>query len=569
LVEIETQAKVKAQTTIMEIAKNFEDPLELIREALSNSWDAHSKNVTIKLYFEPPEGDQRVLVIETVDDGDGMDRDGIARFSALGDSLKTPGTIGSKGFGTKIYYRSQKVEVVTVSKRADGKRKKIVIVCDQPWKTLQRGDLPIFKGTEEDTNDQTGTTIRIWGFDIDLDQQKRFYHSSLKDYVLWRTIGGSTERSFNPSANILMTTLDTSQFDPNGKIESFWGDHRLPEENLSPTPSTDPNEIYKETTGWCKRFGPTTLNCGRTSTNVDVRAHVIGAVAGDSARDTIFDSEIRQHIRPIERFGVYFARNYFIIERINEVLPYNELPNNFHFIADCEQLELTANRNSVRDKEAETCQLFIRELKRYMEEIVYSACQEEFFKKREEERELYERLKIAEKMDQTLYKYERRRILNAPLDEVHILKEPTNEFETALLLQSMINSGHYPEIDFRIGAYNPRGTDLIVEILPTTGSPPTGPAVVKKWVEVEYAFKKFLGHGHLPREVHGIVVWDMDVDSEAPEEERRWKLMGETWTYSFESETRQHRLIGGIPSRLVNIYVLSEILERHRQTPST
>jgi len=108
----------------------------------------------------------------------------LARFADLGDSLKTPSTIGSKGFGTKIYYRSQKIEVVTVSRRADGERKKIEVVCHQPWETLQRGNLPIFKGSEEDTNDQTGTTIRIWGFKIDLDQQKRFYHSSLKDYIL-------------------------------------------------------------------------------------------------------------------------------------------------------------------------------------------------------------------------------------------------------------------------------------------------------------------------------------------------------------------------------------------------
>lgn len=561
-----SQAKVKAQTTIMEIAKNFEDPLELVREALSNSWDAHSRNVMIKIYFEPPEGDNRTLVIEIKDDGDGMDRDGIDRFSALGESLKIPGSIGSKGFGTKIYYKSEKIEVITISKRADGTRKKIKVVCDQPWKTLQERKLPVYKGTEEETEEETGTLIRIWGFMVDVDQQKRFYHTNLKDYIVWKTIGGSTERLFNPSSNVLRMTLDTRGFDPNGKVEEFWGDHKLPNENLTPQPSTDPNEIYKETTGWCKRFGPTNLNCGRTSTNLDVIGHVVGAVAGDSARDTIFDSQVRKQIRPIERFGVYFARNYFLIERIPEALPYGELPNNFHFTADCEQLELTANRNAVRDKESEVYRLFVEALRNYMK-TVYKACENDFFVKRQEERELYDRLRIADKMAGMMSNYEnRRKSLNIPLGEIHILKEPKNEFETALLLQSMISSGHYPEIDFKIGAYNPRGTDLIVELVPTSGSPPTSSIPPKKWVEVEYTFKRFIRHGHLPKEVHAIVVWEMDADPTLPEEERKWNLMGETWTYGYDEDTKQHRFIGGVPSRLVNIYVLSEILNRHIQT---
>ncbi|MFC6794774.1 ATP-binding protein [Halobaculum halobium] len=85
----------------LEIASDFQDPLELIREALSNSYDAKASRVTIEI-------DQRFdgrTRIRIQDDGNGMDEEGLTSFFDLGNSTKED-SIGYKGHGTKIYYKS-------------------------------------------------------------------------------------------------------------------------------------------------------------------------------------------------------------------------------------------------------------------------------------------------------------------------------------------------------------------------------------------------------------------------------------------------------------------------------
>jgi len=83
-----------------QIASNVVNPLEIIREAISNSHDANAKIIHIKLY---PNGNG-VGVVEVIDDGAGMQMDDMHRFFDLGRSQKRPALIGEKGLGTKTYY---------------------------------------------------------------------------------------------------------------------------------------------------------------------------------------------------------------------------------------------------------------------------------------------------------------------------------------------------------------------------------------------------------------------------------------------------------------------------------
>ena len=67
-----------------EIANNLVNPLEVIREAISNSHDADSKEIQIDIYRNC----NNDLVLKISDDGNGMDLEGIHRFFNLGDSAK-------------------------------------------------------------------------------------------------------------------------------------------------------------------------------------------------------------------------------------------------------------------------------------------------------------------------------------------------------------------------------------------------------------------------------------------------------------------------------------------------
>ncbi len=96
----------------LEIAKDFKDPKEIIREALSNSWDAGASKATLRFDLVPVPGTYRKkIVVSIIDDGEGMsstkrgesNTSEIEDFFNLGDSHKPYGSIGTKGHGTKIY----------------------------------------------------------------------------------------------------------------------------------------------------------------------------------------------------------------------------------------------------------------------------------------------------------------------------------------------------------------------------------------------------------------------------------------------------------------------------------
>ena len=58
---------------------------------------------------------EKVLKIQITDNGTGMDLDGLKSFYDLGNSLRRndEATIGEKGHGTKVFFNSKKIEVIT------------------------------------------------------------------------------------------------------------------------------------------------------------------------------------------------------------------------------------------------------------------------------------------------------------------------------------------------------------------------------------------------------------------------------------------------------------------------
>lgn len=113
--KIVLEPKVDSAQEFIEIAFDFSNPLDLVREGISNAFDAKAKNIILDFGVIQEYG-EKILKIEIADDGTGMDEDGLQSFFDLGNSLhrndKT--TIGEKGHGTKVYFNSRKIEVVTV-----------------------------------------------------------------------------------------------------------------------------------------------------------------------------------------------------------------------------------------------------------------------------------------------------------------------------------------------------------------------------------------------------------------------------------------------------------------------
>src|SRR5271156_6862756 len=113
--------KVMEAHAFREISLDFTTPAEIFREAIANSLDAYAQRLWLRVSVEARRGRETIL-IDLSDDGTGMNAEGVEAFLNLSDSIKAkvppagksaPQMTGYKGHGTKIYYNSEQLELLT------------------------------------------------------------------------------------------------------------------------------------------------------------------------------------------------------------------------------------------------------------------------------------------------------------------------------------------------------------------------------------------------------------------------------------------------------------------------
>lgn len=207
--------RVNEAREFLEIAKDFKDPREIIREALSNSWDAAASKVSLKFHLVPIAGTRKKkIMVEILDNGEGMSSENragvgsseIEGFFNLGDSFKPYGSIGSKGHGTKIYYKSMGIKVDT------WKNGKHIHAESEvpPWDSLLKGVVPTYRYNESDDSTGRGTKIVVEGFQA---KQSEFASlDQLTQYLQWYTVIGSFGQYFSSprKMDVELKPTDTS-----------------------------------------------------------------------------------------------------------------------------------------------------------------------------------------------------------------------------------------------------------------------------------------------------------------------------------------------------------------------
>ena len=127
------------------------------------------------------------------------------------------------------------------------------------------------------------------------------------------------------------------------------------------------------------------------------------------------------------------------------------------------------------------------------------------------------------------------------------VKEPTNEAETALLLQAMISSNHHG-INFVIGDYNTtRGVDLVIETM-DKGIPSI------RWAELVFRLNNLFKWAHPADGYHVVVCYELGDTKE---------------TQQFPDGQTAQLVPKGVPGRYamivgeatLDVYVLKEILQ--------
>lgn len=185
-----------------QLIKEREHGLDLLRELLSNSGAEEVGASKIEIVYTQ---DRDGHIFEVSDDGCGMTYTGNAdlpgrldRFIGLGLS----GIVGHmadefswKGLGSKLAYRSRKVEIETC---AGPPNLMYDVRVNEPWQTLENNNLPKPRISEHPA-EKRGTRIRVIGHPPHR-KEDPFTFDQIRAYLLHRTFVGFTrERKSKPA----------------------------------------------------------------------------------------------------------------------------------------------------------------------------------------------------------------------------------------------------------------------------------------------------------------------------------------------------------------------------------
>lgn len=154
------QPRISYEHVLRELSVNREDPCEIIRELISNAYDAGATEIK---YF--PVVDKKGFIFWDNGEGMGMDNvppndvSGYQAFFSIGLSTRTPGKhVGYKCQGSKLCFASNRITIVT---RCNGELSWRFISINDPRSNLsnpQSNDI-----TPKNLDDPTAAIIKLFG----------------------------------------------------------------------------------------------------------------------------------------------------------------------------------------------------------------------------------------------------------------------------------------------------------------------------------------------------------------------------------------------------------------------
>jgi hypothetical protein len=532
----------------IEIANDFANPLDLVREAISNAFDAKATDIRLAFDTEIISG-EITFVIRLTDNGDGMGRDQLQSFFDLGNSTRRADktTIGEKGHGTKVYFNAKKLIVDT---QRDGVR--LIAELDAPFSKLHDRKIPEVKVREESSETMVaGTDITIYGYNNN--RRERFTHSRLRDHIFWFTKFGSVERQFNieelAHVKLHLKGLDRDDF------ETLVFGHPFPPESGKVDMLFD-KFLTQAPNHYCRRFPKS----GSLPNHPEVRYNAVFFVEGKRVKYDANPMLRRSGYNAPEgaytiqdRYGLWLCKDFIPIQRKNEwITTKGSEFTKLHAFFNCQALRLTANRGSVENTATEILQ--------DVEIVVRKAYQEltegdEWLQLNylEDEAEGYNTVE-KEKKNFT-FRIEKANKANICSYKDTVLVEPKRESGVhSLVVQLMtIEPDLFP---FTVVDYDTHeGIDIIVkgnDTVPVHGSR-------LYYVEFKYMVSTVFNHSF--ENLHSIVCWDIelkhgDIVKDINHEERKLSVVApldatDYTRYFLENPRKAHR---------IEVFVLTDYL---------
>ena len=547
------EPKVNDAQEFIEIAQDFSNPLDLVREGISNAFDAHAKNITMSFSVITEYG-EKVLKIEIIDDGKGMDREGLVSFFDLGNSLNRydDDAIGEKGHGTKVYFNSKSIDVITVK---DGN--KYHAVMENPKRELYDHRIPkvtVSKETAE--GDSSGTSIVIMGYNNN--RRDKFTHEQLKDYAIWFTKIGSVEKEFGilKNADVMLRLKGVDRTD----YETISFGHVFPKESQNVNALF--NEHLVDAPKWyCRRF----VKEGSLKNQPEVQYQAVFYVEGTKIKYE-YNKMIRRSgyhapegsYTVQDRYGIWLCKDYMPIQRKNEwITSKGSEYTKLHAFVNCQDLKLTANRGSVDNTPSEILQDLRNAIREIYEDIIsgdewsdleWLETEVDSFNTVEKEKRDFKR---------RIDKVNRAKI--ATYEGINLVEPQQENGVFALFLQlSSYDPSLFP---FTIVDYDTHsGIDVIVKAQDNM------PIKTSKLFYVE--FKKYLekDFNHSFENLHSIICWDINLkeimnNAEVKDIANKWRTL-KIIQPEGEGDYTRYYLDSLRDSRKIEVFVLKYYLEQ-------
>jgi hypothetical protein len=459
--------QVKQAHAFREISLDFTTPAEIFRECIANSLDVYARRLWLRTTVEQRRARETVL-IDLSDDGMGMNTQSLKAFLNLSDSVKPQAPpagrsarkmSGYKGHGTKIYYNSEELQVLSY----DGRSAPIFCCVREPRAELSENKVPAAQIEEltlqelkskrqelrvSELVDSPGTSIRVIGYYQN--SKSGLEHDRLRDYILWFTRWASWQHKLCEVAGITSTELNdlrTCELFLRGlgrdDYEQVPFGHVFPSSDctdirqLRGRDDVDPLKFYVRT--WAFAREPLTKNPEKT---IDF----LFALEGEGARRD-YNNMLRRQGRPRrpgdytseERYGLWLGRDFVPVERFNTWVSERSEYTRMHAFVNSDDLELTANRGSVENTSQELLADIEATVRKIFEERIESS---DDYLKFYDELEAIERHRQAQREGQDykrrVKRLESKEIANINGVEVYSPKSETDLIALAAVAQALL-----------------------------------------------------------------------------------------------------------------------------------
>ncbi|MBF0496682.1 MAG: ATP-binding protein [Deltaproteobacteria bacterium] len=367
------KSEIKTANLLLQIIKEAKSDFSFVREAISNAFDARASRCHVYLTRNTATLAERLDVL-VQDNGVGMSRweevqPSIFNFFNVADSAKAEDyNIGEKGIGTKLYFNSSRLEVLT---KRPGEEAHYWLM-DDPIGKINGGDMPEFNLAPcppdiELMDPAQGTTVKITGLNVQ--SVDHFLYTDrramgLKDYVNFFTVAGNVRKHVEglSEQSIRVNVYQWDQGEERPTKPSFAiSEHIFPKSNIDTKSGAclpDPNDMVYH-------FGPIVMKLYRyrpdgSKEMVDIPITILGIIAGKRGHQVESGGEWYQ--------GLFLAKDGFIIRRYNDVIG-DDSWHHFRIIVNCQALELSIGRDDFRNTSSEVFQAIDTTLRDFFEGI--------------------------------------------------------------------------------------------------------------------------------------------------------------------------------------------------------